>query len=127
MIPRDHAVPIARTAKGARVGNRSHGRRHAGPSAGRLSRREAHQRRRRDSPVPGAAELLEADLWEQYNELGGIQDSEPPSGSGKRPYSSEATGARQIGRLTNLMELTIDTGWWRVALEGAAVVRRLAG
>jgi len=26
--------------------------------------------------------------------------------------SSKATGARQIGRLTNLMELTIDTSWW---------------
>jgi hypothetical protein len=25
---------------------------------------------------------------------------------------SKATGARQIGRLTNLMELTIDTSWW---------------
>ena len=25
-----------------------------------------------------AAELLEADLWEQYNELGGIQDGERP-------------------------------------------------
>lgn len=26
--------------------------------------------------------------------------------------SSTATGAQQIGRLTNLMELTIDTSWW---------------
>jgi hypothetical protein len=26
--------------------------------------------------------------------------------------SSKATGARQIGRLTNLMELTVDTSWW---------------
>jgi hypothetical protein len=26
--------------------------------------------------------------------------------------SSQATGAQQIGRLTNLMELTIDTSWW---------------
>ena len=26
--------------------------------------------------------------------------------------SSKATGARQVGRLTNLMELTIDTSWW---------------
>lgn len=26
--------------------------------------------------------------------------------------SSKATGAHQIGRLTNLMELTIDTSWW---------------
>ena len=109
-----------------------------------------------------AAELLEADLWEQYNELGGIQDGERPGGTGNRAYtralsvldkdipqyihdnaddeqshanfinaylaangadpinldnfrtlpSSKATGARQIGRLTNLMELTIDTSWW---------------
>jgi hypothetical protein len=109
-----------------------------------------------------AAEVLEADLWEQYNELGGIQDRERPGGSGNKPYtgalsvldkdlpqyihdnaddeqshanfinaylgangaepinldrfrtlpSSRATGARRIGRLTNLMELTIDTSWW---------------
>ncbi|PYV41047.1 MAG: hypothetical protein DMG06_18410 [Acidobacteria bacterium] len=26
--------------------------------------------------------------------------------------SSKATGARQIGRLTNLMQLTLDTSWW---------------
>jgi hypothetical protein len=109
-----------------------------------------------------AAELLEADLWEQYNELGGIQDCERPGGVGNKAYtralsvldkdmsqyihdnaddeqshanfinaylkahgaqpinldafrtlpSSKASGARQIGRLTNLMELTIDTSWW---------------
>jgi hypothetical protein len=109
-----------------------------------------------------AAETLEADLWQQYNELGGIQDKEVPGGSGSPPYikalekldgdmpqyihdntddefshsffinsylksrgaepvdldkfrvlpSSEATGAQQIGRLTNLMELTVDTSWW---------------
>jgi hypothetical protein len=109
-----------------------------------------------------AAEILETDLWQQYNELGGIQDSELPGGSGNRPYtraikkldgdmdqyihdntedelthetfinaylvskgaepvnldqfrtlpSSQATGAQQIGRLTNLMQLTVDTTWW---------------
>jgi hypothetical protein len=109
-----------------------------------------------------AAELVEADLWEQYNELGGIQDRELPGGSGNRPYrkalsvldddipqyihdnaddershanfingylaangadpinldkfrtlpSSKVSGARQIGRLTNLTQLTIDTSWW---------------
>ncbi len=109
-----------------------------------------------------AAELIETDLWQQYNELGGVQDSEVPGGSGSRKYterlmvldgdmpqyihdntddefthaaflnaylrghgqpgisldafrtlpSSKATGARQIGRLTNLMELTVDTTWW---------------
>jgi len=109
-----------------------------------------------------AAELIEADLWQQYNELGGIQDGEEPSGTGSPRYakalqvldsdlsqyihdntddekshfafinaylssrgaepvdldpfrtlpSSKATGAAQIGRLTNLMELTVDTTWW---------------
>jgi hypothetical protein len=109
-----------------------------------------------------AAEILETDLWQQYNELGGIQDSEVPGGSGSPAYikalsvldadmsqyihdntedefthfsfinaylvskgaqpvnldqfrtlpSSKATGARQIGRLTNLMQLTVDTTWW---------------
>src|SRR6266849_4733626 len=109
-----------------------------------------------------AAEILETDFWVQYNELGGIQDSEVPGGTGIPAYtaalqvldsdmpqyihdntedefthqnfinaylaskgadtvnleqfrtlpSSAATGARQIGRLTNLMELTVDTSWW---------------
>src|SRR3989440_5433164 len=109
-----------------------------------------------------AAEIIETDLWQQYNELGGIQDSEVPGGSGSPAYikalevldgdmpqyihdntedeishftfinaylaskgaapvnldqfrtlpSSKATGARQIGRLTNLMRLTVDTSWW---------------
>jgi len=109
-----------------------------------------------------AAEILETDLWQQYNELGGIQDSEVPGGSGSPAYaaaisfldgdmsqyihdntedemthevfinaylvskgaepvsldqfrtlpSSQATGAQQIGRLTNLMQLSVDTSWW---------------
>lgn len=109
-----------------------------------------------------AAELIEADLWRQYNELAGIQDGEVPGGTGNPAYtnaikvldgdmdqyihdntddeithaaflnayltskgaepvnldqfrtlpSSQATGARQIGRLTNLMQLTVDTSWW---------------
>jgi ferritin-like protein len=109
-----------------------------------------------------AAETLETDAWQQYNELGGIQDSEVPGGSGSAAYtaalavldsdmaqyihdntddefthftfinaylkangaetanldkfrtlpSSKATGAQQIGRLTNLMQLTVDTSWW---------------
>jgi hypothetical protein len=109
-----------------------------------------------------AAEIIETDLWQQYNELGGIQDKEVPGGSGSAPYiaalevldgdmpqyihdntddefshftflnayliakgaepvnldkfrhlpSSTATGAQQIGRLTNLMELTVDTSFW---------------
>jgi hypothetical protein len=109
-----------------------------------------------------ALEILETDLWQQYNELGGIQDREVPGGSGSPAYtaalavldadmaqyihdntedelthevfinaflaskgadtisldefrtlpSSRATGAQQIGRLTNLMQLTVDTSWW---------------
>jgi Ferritin-like domain len=110
-----------------------------------------------------AAEIIESDLWIQYNELGGTQDSEVPGiTGGSPPYiaaltkldadmsqyihdntedelthfrfinaylvskgadpvnldqfrtlpSSQATGARQIGRLTNLMQLTVDTSWW---------------
>jgi len=109
-----------------------------------------------------AAEIIEADLWQQYNELAGIQDSEVPGGTGNPAYtaavevldedmdqyihdntddeithaaflnaflvskgadpvnldqfrtlpSSQATGAQQIGRLTNLMQLTVDTSWW---------------
>jgi len=110
-----------------------------------------------------AAEILESDLWIQYNELGGVQDSEVPGiTGGSAPYiaalevldedmpqyihdntedeithfqfinaylaakgaatvnldpfrtlpSSKATGALQIGRLTNLMELTVDTSFW---------------
>jgi hypothetical protein len=34
-----------------------------------------------------AAELIEADLWQQYNELGGIQDKEVPGGSGNEAYT----------------------------------------
>jgi hypothetical protein len=35
-----------------------------------------------------AAEILEADLWQQYNELGGIQDSEVPGGTGNPAYTA---------------------------------------
>ena len=35
-----------------------------------------------------AAEILETDFWVQYNELGGIQDSEEPSGSGNPAYTA---------------------------------------
>src|SRR5438067_6258249 len=34
-----------------------------------------------------AAEILETDFWVQYNELGGIQDSEEPDGTGNSPYT----------------------------------------
>ena len=109
-----------------------------------------------------AAEILESDFWQQYNELAGIQDSELPDGSGSPIYTaklqnldsdmaqyihdntedeithftflnaylaskgkatvsleqfrtlpgSTATGSSGKLRLTNLMELTLDTSWW---------------
>jgi Ferritin-like domain len=103
-----------------------------------------------------AAELIEADLWQQYAELGGVtQGMQNPyqvalqnldsDGSqyitsntldeashasflnayliarGEEPVdfdrfrvlpSSQATGAQQTGRLTNLTQLTIDTSWY---------------
>jgi hypothetical protein len=36
-----------------------------------------------------AAEILETDFWVQYNELGGIQDSEVPGGSGNPIYTAK--------------------------------------
>src|ERR1700733_1439703 len=109
-----------------------------------------------------AAEIIETDFWVQYNELGGIQDSEVPGGSGNPAYTaalsmldsdmaqyvhdntddefthqnflnaylaskgaatvnlepfrtlpgSTATGSSGKLRITNLMELTLDTSWW---------------
>ncbi|HZE74329.1 MAG TPA: ferritin-like domain-containing protein [Gemmatimonadales bacterium] len=109
-----------------------------------------------------AAEILESDLWLQYNELGGVQDDELPRGDGNEAYTgalenldedmpqyihdntedefthfafinayltskgadpvdlepfrtlqgSQASGARDVARLTNLMQLTVDTSWY---------------
>lgn len=110
-----------------------------------------------------AAEIIETDLWQQYAELGGVQDNQLPGLTGGSPLytaalkvldgdmdqyihdnaqdelthetfinaylaskgadtvnfdqfrtlpSSKATGAQQIGRLTNLMNLNVDTSWW---------------
>jgi hypothetical protein len=110
-----------------------------------------------------AAEILESDLWEQYTELGGVQDGEESGVNGGSPLymqalqildgdmpqyihdntddekshfafinaflesvgadpvdlsafanlpSSKATGARDMGRLTNLMNLNVDTSFW---------------
>ena len=36
---------------------------------------------------PAALELIEADFWVQYNELGGIQDNEVPGGRGNPAYT----------------------------------------
>jgi len=113
-----------------------------------------------------AAELIEADLWQQYAELGGLTPGQLPvetapftpmnsyqaafmnldpdgpqyvsSNTGDEQShaaflnaylisigadpvdldafrtlpSSQAKGAQQIGRLTNLMNLTVDTSWY---------------
>jgi hypothetical protein len=34
-----------------------------------------------------AAEIIETDIWQQYNELAGIQDSEVPGGTGNPDYT----------------------------------------
>jgi hypothetical protein len=54
-----------------------------GESGGRLSRGDAALLR-----FAAAAEILETDFWVQYNELGGVQDSEEPSGSGNPAYTA---------------------------------------
>jgi hypothetical protein len=109
-----------------------------------------------------AGEALEADFYTQYNELGGMRNSEEPGGSGNPIYTetlkridrnipqyihditddekshqsfinaylvsrgaaavdlepyrtlpgSTATGSSGKLRLTNLMQLTLDTSWW---------------
>lgn len=124
---------------------------------GRLTRGDAALLR-----FAAAAEILETDFWVQYNELGGIPDSEVPGGSGNPAYTealsqldedmaqyihdntddefthqnflnaylaskgvatvdlepfrtlpgSTATGSSGKMRLTNLMQLTLDTSWW---------------
>jgi hypothetical protein len=38
---------------------------------------------------PAALEILEADFWIQYNELGGIQDAEVPGGTGNPAYTAD--------------------------------------
>ena len=51
--------------------------------SGRLTRGDAAMLR-----FAAAAEILETDFWVQYNELGGIQDSEEQSGSGNALYTA---------------------------------------
>lgn len=124
---------------------------------GRLARGDAAMLR-----FAAAVEILETDFWVQYNELGGIPDSEVPGGTGNPAYTaalamldsdmaqyihdntddefthqnflnaylaskradtvnlepfrtlpgSTATGSSGKPRLTNLMQLTLDTSWW---------------
>jgi Ferritin-like domain len=102
-----------------------------------------------------AVELIEADLWQQYNELGGVKGGNPAymaalsnldgdmpqyisdntddelshaaflnaylASKGAEPVnldpfrtlpSSKATGARNKGRLTNLLNLNVDLSWY---------------
>jgi hypothetical protein len=110
-----------------------------------------------------ALEQVEADLWQQYSELGGTQDNEVSGVNGGNPLytaaltildgdmaqyihdntddelshasflanyleskgaepvdfskykvlpSSKAAGAKDLGRLTNLTQLTVDTSFW---------------
>src|SRR5947208_14164030 len=51
--------------------------------SGRLTRGDAALLR-----FAAAAEILETDFWVQYNEPGGIPDSEVPGGSGNAPYTA---------------------------------------
>jgi len=119
-------------------------------SMGRLSRGDAALLR-----FAAAAELIEADLWQQYNELGGVQGGNPAYiaalsnldgdmaqyisdntddelshaaflnayliSRGAEPVdldafrtlpSSQASGAKNVGRLTNLLKLNVDLSWY---------------
>src|ERR1700688_3693456 len=122
----------------------------ASGGTGRLSKGDAALLR-----FAAAAELIEADLWQQYNELGGVQGGNPAYmaalsnldgdmpqyiadntddelshaaflnayliSKGEEPVdldafrnlpSSQATGAKNIGRLTNLLKLNVDLSWY---------------
>ena len=50
---------------------------------GRLSKGDAAMLR-----FAAAAEILESDFWIQYNELGGIPDTDVPGGSGNPAYTA---------------------------------------
>src|SRR2546422_3406740 len=119
-------------------------------SRGKLSKGDAALLR-----FAAAAELIEADLWQQYNELGGVQggnaayiaalsnldgdmaqyisdntDDELSHAAflnayliskGEEPVdldafrtlpSSQATGAKDVKRLTNLLMLNVDLSWY---------------
>src|ERR1700686_535095 len=122
----------------------------ASGGTGRLSKGDAALLR-----FAAAVELIEADLWQQYNEVGGVQGGNPAYiaalsnldgdmaqyiadntddeishaaflnayliSKGVEPVdldvfrtlpSSQATGAKDIGRLTNLMKLNVDLSWY---------------
>src|SRR3954468_23732843 len=59
------------------------------PTPHKPKKDESHKLKKGDAAILrflAAAEILETDLWQQYNELGGIQDSEVPGGSSSAPY-----------------------------------------
>src|ERR1700687_2770119 len=138
----------ATLSAGALLGTESNAQ--ATRSTGRLSKGDAALLR-----FAAAAELIEADLWQQYNELGGVQGGNPAyiaalsnldgdmaqyiadntddelshaaflnaylMSKGEEPVdldafrtlaSSQATGAKDIGRLTNLLKLNVDLSWY---------------
>src|SRR5437899_3691512 len=119
-------------------------------STGKLSRGDAALLR-----FAAAVELIEADLWQQYNELGGVQGGNPAYiaalsnldgdmpqyiadntddelshaaflnayliSKGEEPVdldafrtlsSSQASGAKDIGTLTNLLKVNVDLSWY---------------
>src|SRR5882762_2677534 len=141
-------IASATLSAGALLG--AEGNAQASRSRGTLSKGDAALLR-----FAAAVELIEADLWQQYNELGGVQGGNPAymaalsnldgdmpqyitdntddeishaaflnaylMSKGEQPVnldafrrlpSSKATGAKNIGRLTNLLRLDVDTSWW---------------
>src|SRR5436305_7451776 len=49
-----------------------------------------------------ALEILEADFWVQYNELGGVQDSEVPGGTGNEAYTEAIRYSMRTCRYTSM-------------------------
>ena len=64
-----------------------------------------------------AAEIIESDLWQQYNELAGIQDAEVPGGSGN-PLD-DLTGALEAQHRTLLRVLEHLSPAWTDRPPGA--------
>ena len=141
-------IASATLSAGTLLGIEANGQ--ARPATGKLSKGDAALLR-----FAAAVELIEADLWQQYNELGGIQGGNPAYiaalsnldgdmsqyisdntddelshaaflnayliSKGEEPVdldafrnlpSSHATGAKDTGRLTNLLKLNVDLSWY---------------
>src|ERR1700686_2394295 len=138
----------ATLSAGALLGSEASGQ--ARTSSGKLSQGDAALLR-----FAAAVELIEADLWQQYNELGGVRGGNAAYiaalsnldgdmakyisdntadelshaaflnayliSKGEEPVdldafrnlpSSQATGAQDTGRLTNLLKLNVDLSWY---------------